>query len=45
MIPVAIWFWLLQLQHKHTRRRLVERALNRLGMPRRKAIALVRFIP
>jgi len=33
-----------QLRHKHTRRRLVEKTLHRLGMSRRRALQFARHI-
>ena len=34
-----------QLKHKHTRRRLVEKTLHRLGMSRSRALKFARFVP
>ena len=34
-----------QLKHKHTRRRLVEKTLHRLGMSRSRALKFARHIP
>ncbi len=33
-----------QLRHKHTRRRLVEKTLHRLGMSHRRALQFARHI-
>lgn len=33
-----------QLRHKHTRRRLVEKTVHRLGMSRRRALQFARHI-
>ena len=34
-----------QLKRKHTRRRLVEKTLHRLGMSRSRALKFARFVP
>lgn len=43
-MTVALLHFVEQLKHKHTRRRLVEKTLHRLGMSRRRALKFARFI-
>ncbi len=46
MTPMqSIFFFVAQMKQKHLRRRMAEKALRKIGLPRSQAVNLARHIP